>query len=191
VQSDQRSAAPLIGRDRETGILHDLLDGAPEQGGALVVRGEAGIGKSALVAAIGRRARERGMLVLSASGVQSEAHLPFAGLHQLLRPVIGGMDDLPPPQRAALEAAFGLSDTAAPDRFLIALATMDLLGDAAVRAPLLIIADDAQWLDRPTIDVLTFVARRLESDPIVLVAAIRDGVESPFDEVNLPELRLH
>src|SRR5262249_9063818 len=147
----------------------------PERGGALVVRGEAGIGKSALLAAAGQRARERGMLVLAASGVQSEANLPFAGLHQLLRPVLRGIGELPGPQRAAVQAAFGMTAAAAPDLFLIALATLELLSAAAAPSPLLLRVDDAQWLDRSTCDVLAFVARRLASEQIVLLIAIRDG----------------
>jgi hypothetical protein len=130
------------------------------------------------------------MLVLTTSGVQSESDLPFAGLHLLLRPVLGGVKELPAPQRAALEAAFGMTDAAAPELFLIALATLELLSDTAAKAPLLIIVEDAQWLDRPSADVLTFVARRLGLDPLILIAAVRDGLDSAFDEAGLPELRL-
>jgi DNA-binding CsgD family transcriptional regulator len=180
----------VIGRERETAVLDDLVDGAAERGGALVVRGEAGIGKSTLLATAARRALGRGMVSLTASGVQSEAHLPFAGLHQLLHPLLGHLNELPPPQRAALEAAFGMTDAAAPDLFLIALATLDLLSDAAARSPLLLIAEDAQWLDRPTTDALVFVARRLDVDPIVLLIALREGCDDPFEAAALPELRL-
>src|SRR6476620_3491059 len=96
----------VVGRERELGTLYSLIDGAPERGGALVVRGEAGIGKSAVLAAAGQHARECGMLVLSATGVQAEANLPFAGLHQLLRPILAGLDALPDRQRAAVQTAF-------------------------------------------------------------------------------------
>ncbi|MGD9891624.1 MAG: AAA family ATPase [Dehalococcoidia bacterium] len=180
----------LIGRDHELGVLHEMVDQITARGDALVVRGEAGIGKSALLTAAGRRARDQGMLVLTTAGVQSETHLPFAGLHQLLRPILGGIDDLPPPQRTAIEAAFGVTDAAVPDLFLIALATLNLLGEAAARVPLLIVADDAHWLDRSTAAVLTFIARRLESEPIVLLVAVRDGFESAFDDVELSEQRI-
>jgi hypothetical protein len=130
------------------------------------------------------------MHVLRTRGVQPEAHLPFAGLHQLLQPLLGELAQLPPPQRAALEAAFGLTNASAPDPFLIALATLDLLGEAAETTPLLLMAEDAHWLDRPTAGALAFVARRLAYDPIVLVLGIRDDVESPFETAYLPALHL-
>jgi hypothetical protein len=183
-------ALPVIGREEETGVLHDLVDGVAERGGVLVVRGDAGIGKSTLLAAAARRALHRGMVCLTASGVQSEAHLPFAGLHQLLHTFLGRRNELPPRQRAALEAAFGMTDAAPPDLLLIALATLDLLSDAAARTPLLLIAEDAQWLDRPTTAVLAFLARRLEVDPIVLLIALHDGTDDPFEAATLPVLRV-
>lgn len=181
---------PLVGREHELGVLAGLVDGVGERGGVLVVSGEPGIGKSALLAMAGRRASDRGMRVLTATGVQSETHLPFAGLHQLLRPIITDADGLPVRQRVALLAAFGMTDVAAPDRFLIALAALELLADTAARAPLLVVVEDAQWLDRPTDDVLAFVARRLASEPIVLLAAVREGQASALGEAGLPELRL-
>src|SRR5947209_3915920 len=122
----------LVGRVRERRVLGELIDRVHELGSAVVVRGEAGIGKSALLAVVAERAGDRRMVCLTTWGVQSEAHLPFAGLHQLLHPFLGHLDGLPSPHRGALEAAFGLTDAAAPDLFLIALATLDLLGDAAV-----------------------------------------------------------
>ena len=180
---------PLFGRDHELGVLNDLIDRAPQGGGALVLRGEAGIGKSSLLAASSHRARDRGMRVLGAAGVQCETHLPFAGLHQLLRPILDRAEDLPAPQRAALLAAFGMSE-ATPELFLIALAALDLLADAAADSPLLLVAEDAQWLDGSTCDVLAFVARRLASEPIALLIAIREGYGGPLEEAGLPELRL-
>jgi DNA-binding CsgD family transcriptional regulator len=178
----------LIGRDLDLGELYSLVDRAPERGGAMVVRGEAGIGKSALLAATGQRARERGMLILTASGVQSEANLPFAGLHQLLLPVLRGIGELPGPQQDAIQAAFGMTDAPGPDLYLIALATLELLSSTAAQSPLLLRVDDAHWLDRSTCDVLAFVARRLASEPIVLLIAIRDGFESVLLDAGLPEL---
>jgi DNA-binding CsgD family transcriptional regulator len=178
----------LYGRDRELGVLTGLVDGAGGGGGAVVVRGEAGIGKSSLVAESGKHAAARGIRTLAIQGAQSEARLPFAGLHQLLQPLLAQISILPPPQRAALEAAFGVSDTVTPDLFLIALATLNLLVETARSAPLLLIADDAHWLDHPTCDVLAFVARRVHSDPVVLVLTIRDGTENPFESAGLPEL---
>jgi AAA ATPase domain len=149
-----------------------------------------GIGKSRLLAETARAAQQRGMLVLTTVGVQSEAQLPFAGLHQLLRPVRGQLADLPPVQRAALDAAFGLTEEVVPEHFRIAMAVLDLVTEAASAAPVLLVVDDAQWLDRPTTDVLAFVARRIASDPVILVAAIRDGYPSALADAGLEELRL-
>jgi DNA-binding CsgD family transcriptional regulator len=180
----------LIGRKHEIEVLDDLVSSVREQGGALVVRGEAGIGKSVLLAATSDRAKKSGMLTLRTVGVQSEAHLPFAGLHQLLRPILAGADKLPPPQRRALLTAFGVTDWAPSESFLIALAALNLLAERAVRTPLLLIVDDAQWLDSPTADVLAFVARRLESEPMMVLIAIRSGYPSPLGDAGLPELQL-
>jgi hypothetical protein len=170
-----------------TGLVGRLGEG---RGGALVVRGEPGIGKSALLAAVRARAADDGLGVLSAVGVQSEARLPFAGLHQLLQPILPGADRLPAPQRAALLAAFGMSDEAGAGLFLIGLATLELIGDAAESSPVLVLADNAQWLDEPSCAVLAFVARRLAAERAVMLIAVRDGLASPFDEAGLPELRL-
>jgi hypothetical protein len=180
-------ALPLLGRAQEQNLLTSLLDDVATRGQALILRGEPGIGKSRLLSETERRARERGMAVLTTTGVQSEAHLPFAGLHQMLRPVRGRASELRDVQRAALDAAFGLSDEDAPEPFRIAMAALDLLSDVATGDGLLLVVEDAQWLDRPTSDVLAFVARRIESDPIVFVAAIREGYASPLVEANLPE----
>jgi len=179
---------PLSGRDRELGTLSNLVDQVSEGGGAVVVRGEAGIGKSSLLTNCGQHAAARGMRTLAISGAQSEAHLPFAGLHQLLQPLLSQLGALPRPQRAALEAAFGMNDSVAPERFLIAQAALDLLVEAAQPAPLLLIADDAHWIDRPTCDVLAFVARRVRFEPVALVLAIREGIDDPFAAAGLPEL---
>ena len=180
----------LLGRESETRVLAGLLDHVDGSGGALVVSGEPGIGKSALLLAASRRASDRQMLVLTATGVQTEARLPFAGLHQLLQPVLGELGRLAAPQRDAMLTAFGLTDAAAPDLFLTALAALNLLAESAAGAPVLVVAEDAQWLDHSTSDALTFVARRLEFEPIVLLAAIRDGFESPFNAAGLPALHL-
>jgi predicted ATPase len=180
----------LYGRQREIETISALIARAKEHGDVLVIRGEPGIGKSAILAAASTEARTLGFQVLTAIGVQSEAELPFAGLDQLFRAMRWDADSLPDPQRTALLAAFGKASSATPDSFLIALATLDVLADAAASAPILIVADDAQWLDRPTADILTFVARRLESDPIAMLLAIRDDRQSPLVGVGLKELRL-
>src|SRR5580693_401240 len=181
---------PLVGRDAEIELLTSLLDGIQDGGGAFVLYGEPGIGKSRLLAAAAAGARERGFTVLSAAGVQSEAHLAFAGLHQLVRPLRFRAADLPAAQRAALDAVFGLGQEPAPERFQIAMAVLDLLGEVATDAPLLVLAEDAQWLDRPTTEVLAFVARRLQSDPIVLLAAVREGYPSPLVDAGLLQHRI-
>jgi DNA-binding CsgD family transcriptional regulator len=183
-------ATPLLGRGAEQALLRSLLDEVATRGQALVLRGEPGIGKSRLLAEAARTARERGMTVLTATGVQSEAHLPFAGLHQLLRPVRERAADLPPIQRDALDAAFGLTHDVAPEHYRIAMASLDLLSDVAGDAPLLLLVEDAHWLDPLTADVLAFVARRIESDPVLILAAARDGYPSALADAGLPEHRL-
>src|SRR5664279_386400 len=180
----------LFGRDREIEAIESLVGSVEDHGGALCVRGEAGIGKSALLDIAERAAIDRRWSVLRTVGLQSEAHLPFAGLHQLLRPVRAAIATLPQPQRSALLAAFGELDDGAPDLYLIALATLSLLCEVAASEPVLIVAEDAQWLDHPTSDGLSFVGRRLGSDRIVLLIAIRDGYETPFDQAALPQQRL-
>ncbi|GII78957.1 LuxR family transcriptional regulator [Sphaerisporangium rufum] len=180
----------LFGRESEQRRLGDFVDGAGRGGGAMLVRGEAGIGKSALLQDTAMTATARGMRILRTAGVESETHMPFAGLHQLLLPLRGEIRDLPVPQREALGAAFGLADSRVPDPFLIALAALNLLGEAAARSPVLLLVEDAHWLDRASADVLAFVARRLDAEPIVLLAALRDGFYSPLDRAGLPELVL-
>src|ERR671933_2568404 len=149
-------ATPLVGRLEEQGLLRSLLDDVAAGGRALVLRGEPGIGKSRLLSEAERAARERGMAVLTTTGVQSEAPLPFAGLHQLLRPVRDRASELRDAQRAALDAAFGLTQEAAPEHFRIAMAALDLVSEVATDVPLLLVVEDAHWLDRPTADVLAF-----------------------------------
>ena len=175
------TASSLVGREPELHMVDQLLDDLPDRGGSLVVTGGPGVGKSALLLEAAARAADRGMLVLQATGVQSEALLPFAGLHQLLRPVVSHLDALAAPQRDAMQAAFGLADGLVPDFFLTALAALDLLAESAAQAPVLVTADDAQWLDHSTRDVLAFVARRLESEPVLLVTAVLDGYDSPLE----------
>jgi DNA-binding CsgD family transcriptional regulator len=184
------SAQALAGRERELALVDERLMLASHRGSALVVCGDAGMGKSALLQAARRRAVDHGLATLMTAGFQSEAHIAFAGLHRLLRPVLGSLDRLPGPQREAVQAAFGLREAAAPDFFLIALASLDLLSEMAAAAPLLLVIDDAQLLDVATCNVLTFVARRLELEPIVMLFAVRDGSAPWIDRAELPELRL-
>lgn len=180
----------LVGRDDELARLYELMDGIGQRGGALVVRGEAGIGKSALLEAAAAQARERGLTVVSATGIPSEARFAFAGLHQLLLPFVDARDRLPEPQRRALETAIGLGDGAAPDPFLVGLATLGLLTEAEAKRPVLLFVEDAQWLDGPSTEVLGFVARRLELEPVIVLFAVREGIASAVDESELPELHV-
>jgi DNA-binding CsgD family transcriptional regulator len=166
----------LFGRDRECTALRRLLEHpAAHRSGVLVLTGEAGCGKTALL----RYARDHasGFRVVAVAGVQSEMELPYAGLHQLCAPLLDRLSGLPPPQRRALEVTFGLREEAAPDRFLTALAVLTLLADVADEQHLLCLVDDVQWLDRSSLDVLTFVARRLVAEPISVVFASRDGAD--------------
>jgi DNA-binding CsgD family transcriptional regulator len=180
----------LFGREREIAQVESLVAQIPEHGDALVIRGEAGIGKSALLAVALDRARALGFATAIASGVQSETHLPFAGLHQLIQPMLETAAELPVAQREALLNAFGMGDGQAPQPFLIALAVLNLLGAAAAAAPLLVVVEDLQWLDRPTTDVLAFVTRRLRSEPIGMLLAVREGYATTLDDIGLPELSL-
>ena len=182
----------LYGRDREQRLLNDLVDRLGRgTGGALVVRGVAGIGKSSLLAEAVGRARGRGIEVLSAVGVQSETCLPFSGLHQLLQPILRLVERLPSRLRDGLLGAFGMSDHATPGLFFVALATLELIGHKADTAPIVLIIEDAQWVDHSSSAVLAQVARRLDVEPCVMLVALRDAHESPLDDANLPELELH
>jgi len=183
------TAPKLIGRDAEVGVLDELIIKGRVQGRAMVVIGEPGIGKSALLAVAEARARAGGYRVLVAAGVESEAQLPFAGLHQLLRPVLRTVQTrLRPAHRRALLAAFGLEDGPPPEPFLIALAAVNALAAFGADRPVAVLADDVQWLDPQSQEVLTFIARRAVSHPFVAIGAIRTGHPSPFAAAGLPEL---
>jgi DNA-binding CsgD family transcriptional regulator len=190
VSSPSAASLELIGRARETQRLDAVLDHLRERGDALVIVGEAGIGKSALLNRARDRASRLGARVLSIVGVESEAELAFAALHQLLRPISRRIASLPDPQRQALDAAFGIADEVEPDPFRVALAAFQLVSGAADSSPLILIVDDAQWIDRSTLGVLTFIARRLENEPAALVAAVRDGFATPLEEARLPIVQL-
>jgi DNA-binding CsgD family transcriptional regulator len=183
-------AGRLLGRDAELRRLDGVLGAVDRRGAALVVVGEPGIGKSALLAEVAARAEGRGMAVLRLSGVQAESHLPFAGLHQALEPVLGRVDDLPPPQSRALLAAFGQIDAEVGDMFGVALATLTLLRERAAEAPVLLVAEDTPWLDPMSADVLAFVARRVADDPVVVLASAREVPPGPLADAGLEEVPL-
>ncbi|MFE6872598.1 AAA family ATPase [Kitasatospora sp. NPDC057692] len=177
---------PMLGRSRECGTLEDLLD-AVRGGGSrvLVLRGEPGVGKTRLLDHAAARAR--GFRTARVTGVQSEMELPYAGLHQLCAPFLDRLGRLPAPQRDALGTAFGLTAGTPPDRFLVALAVLSLLADAAGQDPLACLVDDAQWLDEVSAQTLAFVARRLLAERIGLVLAVREpSLEPRF--AGLPQL---
>src|ERR1700719_3123331 len=174
----------LLDRLPERAALRGLLDAARAgRSGVLVVRGEPGVVKTALLEwAVGSAA---GLRVARVAGVESEMELAFAALQQLCAPMLDKLEGLPDPQRAALGVAFGLDTGAAPDRFLVGLAALSLLSEAAEQQPLLCVIDDAQWLDGASARVLAFVARRLLPEPVALVFAARE----PGGEFRgLPEL---
>src|SRR5580700_6691894 len=177
-------ASGLTDRHAERGVL-DRLISTVRAGGSrvLVVHGEPGVGKSALLDYLAGRAS--GCRVARAAGVESEMELAFAGLHQLLAPVLDRADRLPVPQRDALRTAFGLNAGPVPDRFLVGLAALGLLSEVAAERPLLCVVDDEQWLDRASAQTLGFAARRLAAEPVGLVFATR----VPGQELaGLPEL---
>jgi DNA-binding CsgD family transcriptional regulator len=178
----------LAGRTAECALLDRRLAGAHTgQSAVLVLRGEPGVGKTALLGYVAERAE--GCRVVRALGVEAEMELPFAGLQQLCAPLLDGLERLPPPQRAALGTALGLTLGAPPDRFLVGLAVLSLLSDAAEERPLVCLIDDAQWLDRSSAQVLAFVARRLQAESVVLLFAEREPSE--LDELaRLPNLRV-
>jgi DNA-binding CsgD family transcriptional regulator len=174
----------LVGRRSECDVLdHLLAEARSGRSQVLVLGGEPGVGKTALLEYLVGSAD--GFRVARAVGVQSEVELAFAALQQLCAPMLDGLDGLPEPQRDALGAALGLSAGNAPERFLVGLAALSLLSAAAERQPLLCVVDDAQWLDRPSAQALAFVARRLMADPVALVFASREPSE---DLAGLPEL---
>jgi hypothetical protein len=179
----------LLGREDELDTMRELVDGLAFQGQVVVVRGQPGAGKSSIARWTEHHAAQSGLLILQSVGVQAEAQMPFAGLHQLLRPALDRSEVLPAAQRNALASAFGAAD-GRPDLFLIALATLNLLGELTASAPVLLIAEDVQWLDTATCEVLGFVARRLKSDSILLVATIRDGYGTALDGVEAIEIKL-
>src|SRR5229473_2462868 len=177
-------ARGLTDRRGERGVLDQLINTVRAGGsGVLVVRGEPGVGKSALLDYLAGHAA--GCRVVSAAGIQSEMELAFAGLHQLLAPMLDRLERLPGPQRDALRTAFGMSAGPVPDRFLVGLAVLGLLSEMAAARPLVCLVDDEQWLDHASAQILAFVARRLGAEAVGLVFGAR--VPSG-DLAGLPEL---
>ena len=179
----------MLDRATETSALQGVLAAVRDGlSGVLVLRGDAGIGKTVLLEwAAGH---ELDMQLARVAGIQAEMGMGFAGLHQLLVPFLGGLDGLPGPQRQALGSAFGLVDGPPPDRFLVGLAVLTLLTDAAAGRPVLCLVDDAQWLDQASVEVLGFVARRLYADRMGMLFTVREGEGQAAALAGLPELML-
>jgi hypothetical protein len=181
----------LVGRDAELARLRTLVDLVPGESRVLVVLGDAGMGKSVLLADAAGRAGRAGMRVLSVTGRESESNLALAGLHQLLRPILASASDLPDRQAKALLGALGLAaDPVAPDRLLTGIAVLTLLSDVSEGSGVLVVVDDAQWLDRSSLDALAFAGHRLDTEPVVLVLGARGTVPPTGFDRDVPELLL-
>jgi DNA-binding NarL/FixJ family response regulator len=179
----------LFGRARERALLLELV-GRRGSGGALIIEGEAGIGKSALLADAVRAAEARGARRLTSTGLQGPTRSGYGGLHELLHPLLPDVDALPNRQRMALLTAFGMVDGPSPDRLLVSLAALGLLEEAAARHPLVLAIEDLQWLDRSTVAVISFISLHVSSVPITVLCTVRPGVDAD----TLPALgldRLH
>src|ERR1700730_3966129 len=182
----RRGAAELRGRQVECELLDRLVEAVRQgESRALVLRGEAGVGKTALLDYLAEHAS--GCVVARATGVQSEMELAFAGLQQLCAPMLDHLQRLPRPQRDARGVALGIGSGPAPDRFLVALAVLTLFSEVAEQRPLICLVDDLQWLDRASTQVLAFVGRRLQAESIGLVLAARRAGDAVAD---LPQLVL-
>ena len=170
------SGNTIVGRDLEAARIRSVLHPSHGTGHALVITGEPGIGKSTLLDREVRHARETGLQVLRAEGSQQETDLAFAGLHQLLKPVLDRAESLPERQRDALLGAFGITaGPAEPGQLIIGIAVLSLLSGLAGTRPVLLVVDDAQWLDQDSLEVLGFVARRLKGERITMLSAVRSG----------------
>jgi DNA-binding CsgD family transcriptional regulator len=186
--------APIVGREAGLAQLRALVDPVPQASQVLVVVGEAGIGKTVLLTDAADQARSAGMRVLSVTGRESESKLAFAGLHQLLRPVLSRAATLPGRQAQALLGALGLAaDPVAADPLLTGAAVLTLLSDLSERSPVLVVADDAHWLDRSSLDALAFAASRLDAEPVVVLLGARgqappSGLDRGFPELHLGPL---
>lgn len=181
----------MIGRSAEVAVLTEALAGVGDAGTALVVDGEAGIGKSTLLSTAGDWAEHNGYAQLRCSGLQTQTEVGFAGVHELIHPLLTHADKLPRRHRNALMTAFGLEDGITTDRLLVSLAVLGLLEEAATRRRVVLVVDDVQWLDPSSLDVLAFVARRLTNAPLLMLCAERTTVGGPVPQLHgLPRLTL-
>jgi DNA-binding CsgD family transcriptional regulator len=183
--------ARIVGRDAALARVRALVDPVPRASQVLLVIGAAGMGKTVLLTDAAERARSAGMRVLWVTGRESESKLAFAGLHQLLRPVLAAAAGLPGRQAQALRGALGLAaGPVAPDPLLTGAAVLTLLADLSERSPVLVIADDTQWLDRSSLDALAFAASRLDAEPVALLVGVRGQAPPAGFDRGFPELAL-
>ena len=180
----------LVGRDRDVSFLRSFVAEAAEDGGALLVTGEPGIGKSALLSVVAGDARRDGLRVLRAAGAEFEAALSFGGLSQFLGPVLGQLVELDELDQRALRVSLGLVDGAASEERAVAIATLRFLTVIAAAQPVLAVVDDVNWLDRASSSVLTYVARRVGGTRIALIASMRTGERTPFERSGLDTYEL-
>jgi hypothetical protein len=179
----------LVGRGSELKTLEGIVDQVRSGGSsALLVRGEPGVGKTALLDELVRLADD--FLVIRIEGIESELQLGYAALHRVVLPFMDRIDGLPEPQRVAIRTTFGLDTSAPSDRFLVGLAVLTLLGDTERGEPLLVVVDDAHWLDQDSLGALAFVARRLQADRVALVFAARDPLVAGFPAQGLVALQV-
>ena len=189
-QGEGSRAGQLIGRETELDRLRAFLAAARTEGGALLVTGEPGVGKTGLLDAASEAASAAGMRILRAAGVEFEAATSFSGLNQLLLPLLAALPHLPAVHRDALNVALGFGDGAPPSRLVVSNAALVLLRQTATARPVLVILDDLPWLDRASAGVLGFVARRLAGSQVGLLGASRTGEVDFFDHAGLPELEV-
>ena len=180
----------LVGRGAEIGLMQSFVDRAGRAGEALVLVGDVGVGKTALLDLAARRAGSLGFTVVCAAGAEFEAEISFSALHQSLLPLLGGIEELRPLYRDALMVALGLGEGRPPDRLVVSGAALELVRRAGEEQPLLIVLDDVFWLDRPSAEVLAFVARRLAGSHVGLLAAVRTSSGSVFDGAGLSQYQL-
>jgi DNA-binding CsgD family transcriptional regulator len=184
----ERPAGRLVGRDAEVARLRAFVAAARTNGGAMLVTGEPGVGKTELLDAAAAVASEADAQILRAAGIQFEAGMSFSGLNQVLLPLLDALPELPALHQDALNVALGFGEGAPPSRLVVSNAALVLLRQAAASRPVLVILDDLPWLDRASAGVLSFVARRLEGSQIGLIGSSRTGEEDFFDHAGLPEL---
>src|SRR5215471_18617306 len=189
-RGEGRQGSQLVGREAEMDRVRAFLATARTDGGALLVTGEPGVGKTVLLNAASEMASAASIRILRAAGVEFEAETSFSGLNHVLLPLLSALPQLPPVHRNALNVALGFGDGTPPSRLVVSNAALALLRQAATEASVLVIIDDLHWLDRASAGVLSFVARRLAGSRVGLIGASRAGEVDFFDHVGLPELEV-